>query len=331
MYRIDNSTSAAAPPAYPAAGAAGHFTKGNPGTATPATVVEDWWLDQIQEEIINVITDAGLVPAKATNTQLRDAIAAKVAAAAGGGAHGQCRLGRVDATHIGLTPCNGNVIRIQGVPYPIPAAGVQITNAGLAASTLYYVYAYNNAGTPALELSAVGHVTDATAGNIGVEIKNGDASRTLVGMIYTDGAAQFQPRGIGLLSWFNRLAVPLSATNSTINFSSAAMAEISTTLRVSFLTWGEEGISATCDGTRTNNVSSTGAGDDIQLDLDGTLLGGSLGGGYVSGSPSQAGNFETSYNGNLAEGFHYLTPYGNVTPGSVGTITQGYTRVNVRG
>src|SRR5689334_23146164 len=76
MFRIDNATSNAAPPVYPVAAAGQHFSKGNPGTGTPATVVDDWWLDQLQEEVCNVIAAAGIALAKGTNTQLRDAILA---------------------------------------------------------------------------------------------------------------------------------------------------------------------------------------------------------------------------------------------------------------
>jgi hypothetical protein len=51
------------------------FTDGNPGTGTPATVVDDDWLNAIQEEIVNVIlTRAGLPLVKGTNTELGTAL-----------------------------------------------------------------------------------------------------------------------------------------------------------------------------------------------------------------------------------------------------------------
>jgi len=50
------------------------FTEGNPSTGLIATEVTADWLNAIQEEIIAVLTAAGISPSKPTNTQLRDAI-----------------------------------------------------------------------------------------------------------------------------------------------------------------------------------------------------------------------------------------------------------------
>lgn len=75
MFRIDNTTSAAAAPAVPAADTEGFFTSGNPVSGIPATVIPDWWLNMIQEEIRAVVVAAGLTPSKTTLTQLRDGLA----------------------------------------------------------------------------------------------------------------------------------------------------------------------------------------------------------------------------------------------------------------
>jgi microcystin-dependent protein len=74
MYRIDNASSVSAKPAVPAAGTPGYFSNGNPATAQEATIVEDWWCNQIQDEILTVITQAGLAPAKNDTTQLYQAL-----------------------------------------------------------------------------------------------------------------------------------------------------------------------------------------------------------------------------------------------------------------
>ena len=76
MYRIDNTTAAGSQPATPQAGTAGYFTAGDPATALPATIVDAWWLNQVQEEILSVITLAGLTPNKTSQRQLYDAIQA---------------------------------------------------------------------------------------------------------------------------------------------------------------------------------------------------------------------------------------------------------------
>jgi microcystin-dependent protein len=66
MHRIDTST----------ATNDNKFTHGNPSTATPATVISADWLNAVQEEIVTVITGAGISLSKPTNTQLLEAIRA---------------------------------------------------------------------------------------------------------------------------------------------------------------------------------------------------------------------------------------------------------------
>lgn len=87
MYRIDSATAAASKPAVPAAvpANAGYFTDGDPAGDIPATIVPAWWLNQFQDEVIEVIDQAGITLDKADNTQLYDAIIALIAANAGGG------------------------------------------------------------------------------------------------------------------------------------------------------------------------------------------------------------------------------------------------------
>jgi hypothetical protein len=50
------------------------FTEGNPTTGTPATVVTADWLNAVQTEIANVITEQGITLDKEDNTQLNAAI-----------------------------------------------------------------------------------------------------------------------------------------------------------------------------------------------------------------------------------------------------------------
>jgi hypothetical protein len=76
VWRTDNSSSVPSIPAIPAPGSQGFFSNGDPLTGQPATVVDAWWLNMIQEEIRNVVVGAGITPSKTDNTQLRQAIAA---------------------------------------------------------------------------------------------------------------------------------------------------------------------------------------------------------------------------------------------------------------
>ena len=76
MYAIDNSTAATTAPAAPAVGPnpGGHWTSGNPASSTPATIVDAWFLEMLQQELLNVAAAAGVTPSKANNAQLLAAI-----------------------------------------------------------------------------------------------------------------------------------------------------------------------------------------------------------------------------------------------------------------
>lgn len=64
MHRID----------APGATAGNLFTNGNPSLSIPATEVSDEWLNDTQEEIVNVIEGQGIALVKGTQTQLNSAI-----------------------------------------------------------------------------------------------------------------------------------------------------------------------------------------------------------------------------------------------------------------
>lgn len=70
MHRIDNATAAATLPTADSAGTPGYWTKGNPGTGTPATVMDQDWFNAVQEEFIAVLMAAGVTPTKGDYDQL---------------------------------------------------------------------------------------------------------------------------------------------------------------------------------------------------------------------------------------------------------------------
>ena len=63
----------------------GIFTSGNPQFGQPATIVDDAWLNAVQDEIINTIRFAGIALDKSKATQLREAIVMISAGAVGTG------------------------------------------------------------------------------------------------------------------------------------------------------------------------------------------------------------------------------------------------------
>ena len=70
MFKIDSA----------GATVANLFTKGDPLTGTPATVVSDEWLNAIQTELVTAIVDAGITLNKSDSTQLKAAINAMITA-----------------------------------------------------------------------------------------------------------------------------------------------------------------------------------------------------------------------------------------------------------
>ena len=189
--------------------------------------------------------------------------------------HGHCRIalgGTIDyttgtSTTLTLKPYDGSGLVISGTQVHVPGRGVSIANTGLSATTLYYVYGYSNSGSVALELSTMGHATSTTAGNVGIEIKSGDDSRTLVGMVYTNAKAKFQdftgdnstPAVRTVLNWFNRrdlfLASPGSG-NGGCSTSSTSFVELCSSIwRMTMLSWGDEAVIVGFSGIANNDTA----------------------------------------------------------------------------
>jgi hypothetical protein len=74
------------------------------------------------------------------------------------------------------------------ISYQVPASGFLVSNAGLVASTMYYVYLYDNNGVATMLCSATGYVTDAVSG---YPVKSDDATKLLVGTWATDASINF--------------------------------------------------------------------------------------------------------------------------------------------
>lgn len=233
---------------------------------------------------------------------------------------GQCRLNARSATLIALDPYQGNRITISGLQRQIPPAGVTLTNAGMNINTLYYIYAFWNGTAISLEFSATGHSTDTATG---VEIKTGDSSRTLVGMIRTDASAQFAdgPAARLVASWFNRKSVAASITTTgAINFTSTSNAEISTSVRLLFLTWASEAVDIKAAGQYTNSTATQSVA--VQSYVDASAYG-NTSASYIPangvGMSFASMNSMTPSGAYLSEGFHTASIYGAVT-GNTGTV-----------
>lgn len=74
MFRIDVATATGSIPTPAAAGTGGYFTNGNPGLSQPATIVDQDWLNSVQEELVAIATATGTALSKTTRTQALTAI-----------------------------------------------------------------------------------------------------------------------------------------------------------------------------------------------------------------------------------------------------------------
>ncbi|WP_321875559.1 gp53-like domain-containing protein [Burkholderia cenocepacia] len=83
MFRTDQNTAVTALPNPAPAGTPGYFTGGNPATGQAATILDADWLNMIQEELISILTAAGVVPSKATYNQVLAALEILFANASG--------------------------------------------------------------------------------------------------------------------------------------------------------------------------------------------------------------------------------------------------------
>jgi hypothetical protein len=227
-------------------------------------------------------------------------------------AHGQCRLSVVSATSLKLSPHGGRNLNINGATEHIPSAGITISNGSLSASTRYFVYAAMSGGSMVLELSTTGHETAAS----GVEVKTGDASRTLVGMIATNASSQFANSITSptCINWFNRrtiIGATPTVTGSTT--STASFAEITASGRIPFLAWADEAVEVQVVGAASNNTAGN-INHSTSPGLDGVEF----------GAQTQAHSFAASINvpavarsvTYVSEALHTASAFGKVSAGT---------------
>lgn len=222
--------------------------------------------------------------------------------------HGRCRLSYQSSTALILTPYNGNTIVINGQVVTIPSAGVTLSNSGISGGTLYYIYAYLNSGVLTLEYSTTGHSTDTTTG---VEIKTGDATRTLVGMAYGFTGSVWAG-GPYTLSYFNRREITavamFSADRST---GSTIFGEINSEIGITWLTWADEKVKFSVIGGCQNSATAqtrTSIGVDGVVENVRTAMSG-----------TNVSNLSLLHSNNFSEGVHYSSIFGRVGSASTGT------------
>lgn len=247
----------------------------------------------------------------------------------------QCgRLSYVSATAIKFVPFNGDMIKVNGVVFQIPAAGIAgvantsvfvngVAAQNLAASTLYYVYCFSNSGTLTADFSTTAHATSSTSGNIGTEIKSADDTRTLIGMVFTNASSQFDDSAAkrNVVSWFNRRKRGSSSvyTANRALATTAAWAEINTEIRIEFLTWADEAVQIALGGGAFLNTST----DQIYIALayDGTTP--EEGSFVMQGTTAIVAVGLGQTKDGLSEGHHFATVLSFQQTGSGGGMITG--------
>ncbi len=236
---------------------------------------------------------------------------------------GQCRLTFTNTGSITLFPYNGNNLVIGTTTNSIPSGGVSVANTGLAASTLYYIYAFLVSTTITLEATTTTHITDPTTG---IEVKLGDNSRTFIGLAFTDASSLFQYNGTkaNVRSYYNRPSVFLAATLANAGSGTAvSFAEVSQT-RLEAVVFGDDSVIQDLWATPvfTGAVSPAGAVFGLSAFNNGGASG-------ISGStqyPDQPNNFQNTvsiggYTGPYNEGHNVFGLAYSLNAGQTGGTT----------
>lgn len=229
--------------------------------------------------------------------------------------HGQCEFVYVSSTECRLMPKNGNCLIINGKQYRIPQAGIAISNVGLAASSSYYVYARDNGTDTGVILLGAELKASAphSTGVNGVEIKTGDATKTLVGSFTTTAASAFLWTATDkrVASWFNRRT---RACRETGSGPTASLTPVQHTPGVNIEAWAGGILQLTLSGECHATVASSGA--SIGLRVNSVLNAGNY--GYTPGAVGnqQATAINSIYEV-VSDGLHNIAPYVYVSSGTV--------------
>lgn len=225
---------------------------------------------------------------------------------------------RVSTTSCVFKPKYGNRVLINGVIEIIPSAGVSFSNTGLSANTTYYAYVFMNGSTMTGEFSATGRDTDTVTGQ---EIKSGDATRTLVGIIRTNASSQFMVSDSQrfVTSWFNPRPRYLTASLSTDRATTSGVAvELEPNSRIEFVTFADRSVMY---GSSSRVLNDSGGIVTTYAGLDGTA-------GRAAGSvhpASSEGSHSVITVVSPTDGYHYFTFMGATSAGTSTWRAGGYT------
>jgi hypothetical protein len=205
----------------------------------------------------------------------------------GGGTASQPRSGIltwVSSTALKFTPHGGNKIKINGILFTIPNAGIAgLNNVGvfvngvggqnLAPSTTYLVFAANLSGVITADFRSTGsHRPSHGMGNEGTEVLfdvTDFDDFSLIGIVRTNGSAQFVDSITQrfVRSWFNDPGVNLSGHFTTPHTAGdVTYAEVDPEIRVEWVHWEDEVIDLHFNGPIADGGTPTYAETSIGID-----------------------------------------------------------------
>lgn len=239
---------------------------------------------------------------------------------------GQCRLAKVGGNLV-LNRFKGNALMIGGVAQRIPAAGVSLAPNGLSAGTTYYIYAFMDIGVMKLEASTTSWATDASTG---MRVKNGDPSRTLVGMARPIVGPAFQDsvQQRFVLSWFNQKPIFGSVAFAGGSIPNTLYVELSSSARIEFLCWEGGPVESKYNATVSNNT--LGQTTYFSTSLDSATVNTTPEVSYKAYANDASGSIGNSWNLTVGEGYHYLTCLGKVS-GATGSYPAFYHQAVIQG
>jgi hypothetical protein len=249
---------------------------------------------------------------------------------------GQCQLTRNSATELILSRYRGKYVTFpSGVTVEVPSAGVTLSNSGLSADTLYYIYAVtsDDSEVTSLEASTTAYDFDSTYG-IAKKQGAGNETRAFQGMIRTNGSSQFVDHSTQrfVRTWHNDKGVTLAGAavgGGTSSPTYAAQTTIGTsTGGIEFLAYGSEWIDVSWVGYHSNNTA--GALSSVQMYQNGAVTPFGI---EVANTSNAANDLHAFHCRNVAitgvGGYNYINGYAKVGAGTMTTTNSqivGHTR-----
>ena len=231
---------------------------------------------------------------------------------------GQCQLVK-SGSNLVLQRFNGVGLTINGVAYAIPSAGVSLAPTSLSVGTTYNIYAYMNAGTMTLEASTTARATDSTTG---IQIKSGDATRTLVGKarIITGPAWADTDEQRFVISWFNQIPRRIYNVSGSLQ-STTSTTPVPISALMEFLSWGDSHVSASFNSSVSNNTANSIIYTALGFNTNSVAsMPPAVYQAYANSSNSSATGTEVFV---PSEGYNYICTVGYVS-GGTGTWAAGF-------